>query len=48
MANGSNGAQNTNPKKIWTGTPKKVDSNIVNKKAPVKFSAKRDSFKGGK
>lgn len=42
MADGSNGAKNTNPGN-WKGTPKKVESNIVSKKAPVKFSAKRDS-----
>lgn len=44
MANGSNGAKNANPHN-FKGTPKKETSNIVKPKAPVKFSAKRDSFK---
>lgn len=37
-----------NPRKIFGGPMKKDTSNIVKPKAPVRFSAKKDSFKGNK
>lgn len=36
-----------NPRKVFGGSYKQDTSNVVNAKAPVKFSAKRDS-RGGK
>lgn len=43
-----NGMKDSANKKLWKGGMKAENSNIVKKKAPVAFSAKRDSFKGGK
>lgn len=39
--------QTPNPRKLYGGTFRQETSNVVNNKAPVKFSAKRDS-RGGK
>lgn len=43
-----NGMKDSANKHLFKGGMKTETSNIVKKKAPVTFSAKRDSFKGKK
>lgn len=44
--NTGNGQKDSANRKNWKGSPRAENSNIVKAKAPVKFSSKRDSFKG--